>query len=245
MKYQIQSYNKQSKWIQDIEDINEKAWPKFMQGERVMRSYWGFLLGNFHKYQHVLTHDNVVIAIVNSAPIWLDPDVNQLHDNGIYWGLKQVTHNYYKGIKPNTLLALQIVVNPDFRGKRLSYECIKILKKLAQTSGFDRVVIPLRPSLKHLYPLVNKNDYINWKNEEGFPYDPWLRVHIKAGGEVVKQCKGISIRASIQEWEEWTGLCFRSTGEYIVSDALNPVYADLDKNLVTYTQDNVWVLHKV
>ncbi len=118
MKYQIHAYNKQSKWIQDIEDINEKAWPKLMQGEKVMRSYWGFLLGNFHKYQRVLTDDNVVIAIVNSAPFRLGPDVNELHKDGIYWGLKQVTHDYYNGIKPNTLLALQIVVNPDFRGKK-------------------------------------------------------------------------------------------------------------------------------
>lgn len=245
MKYQIHTYNKQSKWIQDIEDINEKAWPKFMQGEKVMRSYWGFMLSNFDKYQLVLTHDHVVIAIVNSAPFRLGPDVNELHKDGIYWGLKQVTHDYYNGIKPNTLLALQIVVNPDFRGKKISYECVKILKRLAHEQGFDRVVIPIRPSSKHLYPLTNKSNYINWKNQEGYPYDSWLRVHIKAGGKIVKQCKGISIRSSIEEWKEWTRLHFGSTGEYIVPGALNPVYADLDKNLVTYTQDNVWVVHHV
>ena len=244
MKYQVHSYNKESQWTQEIENINQKAWPKFMQGERVMRSYWGFLLDTFNKYQRVLTYDNAVIAIVNSAPFRLGTDVNELHADGIYWGLKQVTHNYYNGIKPDTLIALQIVVSPEFRGKEISYECLQILKTIAHEQGFDRVVIPLRPSLKHLYPLIDESNYINWKNQEEFPYDPWLRVHIKSGGKIVKQCKGISIRASIEEWEEWTGLHFGSTGEYIVPGALNPVYADLDKNLGTYTQGNVWVVHE-
>ena len=245
MEYQIHSYGKQSKWIPDIEHINEKAWPQFMQGEKVMRTYWGFLLNNFDHYQSVLTIENKIIAVVNSAPFRLGSDVNALHENGIYWGLKQISHNYYNELQPDTLMALQIVVNPDYQGKEISYECLNILKTLAYQQGLDRVVIPLRPSSKHLYPLIDINNYVNWKNKEGFPYDPWLRVHIKAGGKIVKLCKGISIQASIPQWEEWTGLHFGSTGSYVIPKALNTIYADLDENTATYSQDNIWVVHSV
>ncbi|XBX10026.1 hypothetical protein QMP26_19440 [Enterocloster clostridioformis] len=242
MDYQIHSYNKESIWNAKIESINKVAWPQFIQGEKVMRSYWGFMLGVFNDFQWVLTKNDMVIAVINSAPFKLG-ESDTLHENGIYWGLQQVTHNYYADIMPNTLLALQIVVNPQFRGKAVSYECLKVLKHQAYEKGFERIVIPLRPSLKHLYPLIDSGSYINWKNWEGYPYDPWLRVHIKGGGKIVKQCKGISIRASIQEWELWTGLHFATSGQYIVQGALNPVYADLSNNMAYYTQDNIWVVH--
>ncbi|WP_167957212.1 hypothetical protein [Anaerosporobacter faecicola] len=245
MEYQVSSYNKESKCICEIQNINEKAWPKFMQGEKVMRSYWGFMLGNYSDCQKVLTHNNKIVAVVNAAPFRLGDDVNALHEDGMYWGLKQVTHNYYSGEKLDTLLALQVVVNPEFRGNAISYECVEILKMIAREQGVDKVVIPLRPSLKHLYPLIDSREYISWKNDDGLPYDPWLRVHVKAGGDIVKQCRGISIWAPIEQWKEWSGLYFGSTGEYIVPGALNPVHVDIDKNLGTYTQDNIWVVHRV
>ncbi|BCJ94161.1 transferase [Anaerocolumna cellulosilytica] len=245
MNYQIHGYDKDSKWISDIQRINDKSWPKFMQGENVMRSYWGFLLSSFHKYQHVLAIDDLIVAVVNSAPFKLGADIYKLHENGIYWGLKQISHNYYNEVEPDTLMALQIVVNPDFQGKKISYECLNLLKSLAYEQGFDKVVIPIRPSLKHLYPLMDMTEYIGLKDKDGFPYDPWLRVHMKAGGKIVKQCRGISIQASVSEWEEWTGLHFGFSGEYVVPGALKPVYVDLHKNLVTYSQDNVWVAHFV
>jgi hypothetical protein len=72
------------------------------------------------------------------------------------------------------------------------------------------LIIPIRPSEKHKYPLASMDDYIAWKNEDGLPFDAWLRVHARAGGKVIKVChESKTIRGSRAEWEAWTSSVFR------------------------------------
>jgi GNAT superfamily N-acetyltransferase len=44
-------------------------------------------------------------------------------------------------------------VRPDFRGKGLATELLIAMKRLAQENGLNRVVLPVRPTLKSQYPL--------------------------------------------------------------------------------------------
>jgi hypothetical protein len=76
------------------------------------------------------------------------------------------------------------------------------------------------------------------------PFDPWLRVHVRQGGSIVKAChRAMQVTGTIAEWEAWTGMRFPDAGEYIVPGALTPVQIDPDQNRGTYTEPNVWVLH--
>ena len=87
-------------------------------------------------------------------------------------------------------------------------------------------------------------EYVAWTNPDMEPFDPWIRVHIKSGGSLVSVCsESMTIRGSVQDWEEWTGLEFHSSGEYIVAHALCPVSIDLEKNMGTYIEPNVWMIH--
>jgi hypothetical protein len=53
------------------------------------------------------------------------------------------------------------------------------------------------------------------------------------------------IPGSISDWEQWTGLKFFESGDYVIEGALNPVNIDLEKDLGIYTEPNVWVLHQL
>ena len=54
---------------------------------------------------------------------------------------------------------------------------------------------------------------MQWRREE-LPFDPWLRVHVRAGARIVKPCpRAMTIRATIGEWESWTGMAFPDTGQ--------------------------------
>jgi hypothetical protein len=89
-------------------------------------------------------------------------------------------------------------------------------------------------------------DYINWKNKDGMPFDPWIRVHIKIGGKIVGICeRSMEIRGTVSEWEDWTNLTIQTSGDYIVDKALIPVKVDIEKNIGKYIEPNVWIIHKV
>ena len=88
-------------------------------------------------------------------------------------------------------------------------------------------------------------DYIQWKDRNGLPFDSWLRVHVKAGGTIVKVCsKAMYIPGTVDEWKEWTELDFPGSGSYIVPGALNSILINIEKNEGIYTEPNVWILHE-
>ena len=88
--------------------------------------------------------------------------------------------------------------------------------------------------------------YVKWKNENSLPLDNWLKVHVRAGGEMIKTCpKSMYISGTTNEWKEWTNLDFPESGSYIIIGALNPISIDTAKNEGIYIEPNVWILHKI
>ena len=51
------------------------------------------------------------------------------------------------------------------------------------------------------------------------------------------------VRGSISDWQEWTGMYFGDSGNYIVDGALSPIRIDLKNDVGEYIEPNVWVLH--
>ena len=141
---------------------------------------------------------------------------------------------------------MQIAVKKEFQGNGFSAIIVKELIRIARINNFSLLTIPVRPSLKSKYPLTSIDEYITWQREDGLPFDPWLRVHVKCGGKIIKPChNAMYIPGTIKEWEEWTGLTFKKSGKYIVEGALNPVLINKDKNLGEYIEPNVWVVHEI
>jgi hypothetical protein len=49
--------------------------------------------------------------------------------------------------------------------------------------GNTDLIVPARPNKKSEYPDVPMEEYIARKGPQGLPFDPWLRVHTRLGGQ--------------------------------------------------------------
>jgi len=226
--------------------LGSKTWPKFMQHDEIVNKYWLDLYTDFSNFQFALFNNDEIVAIGNSTHLnWQKPFV-ELPDSGLDWAMEKASNDLKRGSNSNLLIGLQILVNEKYQGYGISFEMMKIMKNIAKTNGLDNIALPVRPTLKCNYPLIPIDDYVNWQREDGLPYDPWLRVHIKIGGKIVGVCnRSMDISGSVSEWEKWTGLTFPYSGNYIVDKALIPVNIDKEKNIGKYIEPNVWIVHKI
>jgi hypothetical protein len=89
-------------------------------------------------------------------------------------------------------------------------------------------------------------EYVAWKGNDGLPFDPWLRVHVRMGAHVVKVChRSMEIRGTLDQWAKWTGQSFPKSGGYVVPGALNSVIIDVENGFGVYIEPNVWLSHSL
>ena len=55
--------------------------------------------------------------------------------------------------------------------------------------------------------------------------------------------RSMCIPGTLEEWREWTGLPFDTTGPVVVPGALTPVMCDAEHGTATYVEPNVWIRH--
>jgi GNAT superfamily N-acetyltransferase len=231
-----------------VRGLTKEVWPEFMMHDRVANENWRELFNRFFEYQLALLdmENDRVAGMGNSFPLRWDDRLENLPQGGWDWAFQQAVQNHEQGIKPNFHCAIQIVVRPDYRSQGLSMPMVQAVRTLTRSQGLRALIIPLRPSEKHKYPLISMDDYITWKTEEGLPFDAWLRVHVRAGARIIKVChESKTIRGTRSEWEAWTGLKFPQSGEYIIPGALNPIEISVETDEGLYLEPNVWIVHEV
>ncbi|MCD6180918.1 MAG: GNAT family N-acetyltransferase [Candidatus Cloacimonetes bacterium] len=223
-----------------------KLWPEFMFHDLVSNANWLKLFELFPEVQFSLMANDEIIGVANCLPYFWDKSFEELPERGWDWVLEKGINDKLNNIKANTLNGLQIAVNKEHQGKGISSVIVKEMISIARDNGFKYVTIPVRPSLKSKYPLIPIDNYIKWERKDGLPFDPWLRVHVRLGGKIIKPChKAMYIPGTIAEWEEWTKMKFFETGDYVIQGALKPVKINLEKDIGEYIEPNVWVLHEV
>lgn len=224
--------------------ITSELWPEFMLHDPVSNRNWGKLFDIFSEFQFSLESNGEIIGIANCIPYFWDKPFEELPERGWDWVFEKGVTDNLQGTKPNILNGLQIAVNRDYQGRGVSSMILREMISIAQSYGYKYVTVPVRPSLKSKYPLISIDNYIKWKREDGLPYDPWLRVHIRIGGRIIKPChEAMYISGTIEDWEEWTDLKFYETDEYIIPGALEPVRIDVNKNIMVkkmYFQMILW-----
>lgn len=189
---------------------------------------------------------NRIAAIVNCVPLRYIDEFDALPNEGVDWGVKEAISNHAAGLSPNTCMGVQVVVSPEYLGKGLSELASKEMLALAKQHHLDSVIVPLRPSNKHEYPLIPMEDYLRWDTDDGLPFDDWLRIHVRLGGKVIGVCSNsMTIPGTVEEWRQWTGRRFPGSGDYVVPGALNPVQIDVPANQGIYREPNIWVVHQV
>jgi len=226
--------------------IKGDIWPEFMFHDPIAQANWMKFFEFYPEYQLTLMKGEEVIGIANSLPcVWHGP-FDELPEEGWDWAIQQGMAYVGKTAEHNLLLVLQISLNVRYAGQGISYRMLAELLNLAKAKGLRHVAIPVRPNTKTKYPLTPIDSFVRWTREDGLPFDPWLRVHVRSGGKIVKTCKRSTyIPGTVAEWEEWTGMKFPETGEYIVEGALVPVKIDREKDLGEYLEPNVWIVYEV
>lgn len=227
-------------------ELGSKAWPEFMQQDKTVVDHWPSLYTRFSDFQYALFEDDLLLGVGNSLPLYWDQPFSELPDRGLDWAMEKANEDFSKNLEANILVGVQILINPAYQGKGLSYKMLDVMKDIANKNGLLHIALPVRPTLKSAYPLIPMEDYIYWVNHKKFPFDPWIRVHIKAGGKILHTChRSMDITGTISEWEAWTNTKFHTSGDYIIDQALVPVKVNTEKNVGQYMEPNVWILHPI
>jgi GNAT superfamily N-acetyltransferase len=245
--------SKIKRWtFQDRPDLIEAAdavipaeWPEFMLNDQAANRYWHRLYEEFADFQFVLLDEAQRIAAVgNSLPVVWDGTVAGLPDRGWDAALEGGFDARRQGQVATTLSALSVTVPASHQGQGVSREVILAMRSMAAEHGLDSMIAPVRPSLKSRYPLIPMERYARWAREDGAPFDPWLRTHWRLGGRFMKVApQSMLVEAPVARWEEWTGMLFPESGEYVVPGGLNPVQIDGQAGAGLYVEPNVWMCH--
>jgi len=230
-----------------VRGLTKIAWPEFMLHDQVASELWHELLDRFPEYQLALydTENKRVAAMGNSFPLRWEDSLENLPEDGWDWVFVKAVKDHKQGLSSNYHCAIQAVIHPEYRGHGLSARIIEAVRAVSKAKDLQALIIPVRPSEKSKYPLTSIDDYITWKNEEELPFDAWIRVHVRLGGKIIKTChESKTIRGTRAEWEEWTGLKFPQSGEYVLADALVPIEMNVERDEGIYIEPNVWMVHK-
>jgi hypothetical protein len=142
--------------------------------------------------------------------------------------------------------ALEITVPTDLQGTGLSGRMLAAMRDNVKRLGFKDLVAPVRPNRKHLLPDMTIEAYAALVREDGMPADPWLRVHVRAGGRIVGTCsRAMVIPGTLAEWRSWTGLPFDESRAVTVPGALVPVHCSVEHDYAVYVEPAVWVHHRL
>ncbi|KIZ15316.1 hypothetical protein [Streptomyces natalensis] len=208
--------------------------------------YWTRLFEDFPAYQFLLYDDahDEILGAGRSLPRTWDGTAQGL-GSGLDDSIARAFADHDADRSPDALCALGIEVAAAHQGKGLSKVLLDQMTATARSAGLGTVLVPVRPTWKERYPLTPIERYAAWKRDDGSPFDPWIRTQVRAGGGVAAASERSSrITGTVEEWESWTGMAFPDDGEYVFPGGLAPLSIDRTRDLGTYWEPAVWIMHR-
>jgi hypothetical protein len=230
-------------------DLVEVAWkrtsdtlPEYNNHGDVLNRFWGRLDDERPDFQFFLLDDeDEVLVRGHSIPVCWDGTLA-----GLPAGIDGAIARGFEERGADVLCALLIAVARDAQGRGLSAVAVRAMRELAAGHGLGELIAPVRPSWKERYPLVPIEDYTTWRRADGLLFDPWMRVHERAGAALLKpEPQSLRITGTVGEWEEWTATAFPRTGDHRFPGGLTTVAIDVDEDSGRYWEPNVWMRHEV
>ncbi|MFF4183395.1 N-acetyltransferase [Streptomyces sp. NPDC001691] len=228
--------------IYDLQD----TWPEFIARDLVGYALLGRVPEEFPQYCVVATEGDRVVARGFSVPFNATLEGREeMPDRGWDQVLTWAFDDLRRGRAATVASALEITIDRDSLGRGLSPRMLAAMREAARRQGLDALVAPVRPTAKHLQPRLPMSAYMRHvRDEDGLPADPWLRVHVRAGGTIEKAAAAsMTVSGTLAEWRHWTRLPFDRDGEVEVPAALVPVHCDTRHDRASYVEPNVWVRH--
>jgi GNAT superfamily N-acetyltransferase len=209
-----------------------RAWPEIVFHDEISNANWGRLYEERPEFQFALVDGDRVLAEGNSLPV-----------AGMPAAWRDALRDGFDQSEPDRLCAIAILIDPDAHGRGLSRVMLEHMRGLAAARGWE-LVAPVRPTLKHRYPLTPIERYMHWRRPDGLLFDPWLRSHERVGAELLGVAPDSLVsEGAVADFEEWCGLEFPESGSYVVEGALVPVEIDRDADRGSYREPNVWMRH--
>ena len=230
-------------WERGIDSVD--VWPEYNLHGDVLNQWWGYLDEELADFQFVLYDDqaDAVVAEGHTGPLWWDGDDATLPP-GIDDALEQIFARARAGEPVNTLCALAAETPRTGRARGMAEQLLEAMSELGRRHGLQRVVAPVRPSSKHLYPLTPIERYVTWRRDDGQLLDPWSRVHERLGARVSTPLpESLRITGTVAEWESWTQMAFPESGTYVFPEGLATLDVDREADRGSYWEPNVWMIH--
>jgi hypothetical protein len=218
------------------------VWPEYNTHGNESGEYFGALVPRFADFQLLLVDPSTdqVVARGRTIPFRWHGTLEDLPDGIDALGLRAL----HDPAPPTALSALSAEVLPTLQGRDLSRQVLLRMAEVARRAGLAPLVAPVRPNWKERYPLIAIERYASWRRGDGLPFDPWLRVHARLGGRILRPApRSMRIEAPARDWEEWTGMPFPDDGDYVFPFGLAPL--EVRAGTGRYWEPNVWVLHEV
>ncbi len=230
-------------WERGIDSAD--VWPEYNLHGDVLNRFWPHLDEELADFQFVLYDDeaDAVVAEGHTGPLWWDGDDATL-PVGIDAALEEVFARARAGEPVNTLCALAAETPRTGRARGMAGQLLGAMSELARRHGLARVIAPVRPSTKHLYPITPIERYVTWRRADGQLLDPWMRIHERLGARVSTPLpESLRITGTVAEWEAWTKMAFPESGTYVFPEGLAPLEVDREADRGAYWEPNVWMIH--
>jgi GNAT superfamily N-acetyltransferase len=223
---------------------NVGIWQPFMLEDEVANRHFSTAYDRWPDFQLiVLDPAGAIVAVGNSMPLRWDGTDDGLPDGWDDQVLRSAD-DLETGRAPNTLGAMLIVVRPGLRGGGFAGIMLQSFRAAARAAGYGALIACVRPTEKERYPLTSIERYASWTRPDGLPFDPWIRLHVRLGGRIVRASpRSMVMRGSIADWDSWTGLSFPDSGPYVVTGGTSPATIDRARDEGVYFDENVWVVH--
>jgi hypothetical protein len=224
---------------------SDQVWPEYNLHGDVVNQWWGLLDEELPSYQFVLYDEakDEVVAEGYTGPLRWDGTDARL-PGSFDAAIVQVFEDVRAKRELDTLCALAAESPRSSRRRGLAVQLLAGMREIAQRHGLTRLVAPVRPSWKERYPLTPIERYVTWRRDDGQLLDPWMRVHERLGARVATPLpESLHITGTVAEWEDWTGMSYPESGDYVFPEGLATVRIDRDADLGSYWEPNVWMVH--
>ena len=235
----------------DRPDLDDEAraafrpgWPEFIFHDPIVSEHIGRVETYFPHYDVLLLDGGQVVAGGWGVPLRWDGATGDLPECGFDGALARAVTGHESSVPADTLCVMAAAVRADRQGTGLAGSTLTVLRERATSAGLRRVIAPVRPSLKARYPLTPMESFARWARGDGHHLDPWIRTHQRLGATILTPApRSMTITGTVADWEDWAGMAFPESGQYVVADALDLVAIDRDQDCGTYHETNLWMRH--
>ncbi len=223
-----------------FDTLSARTFPEFMHHNQSGTRFWRRLYAEHPDFQLALVDGGELVAELHSVPTPWDGSDDDFPSG---WD-EAFVRAFESDRRPDVLCALAISVLPERQGSQLSGVMLNAMRDAAASARLRELIAPVRPTQKSSYPLTPIERYAEWRRGDGSHFDPWIRIHERLGGRIVRPApRSMVIEAPASDWEAWTGMPFPDDGTYVFPGALAPL--DVRDGMGIHVEPNVWLAHSV